>query len=494
MSNLKYKKTGSELIKTPVFIIALIITFITAGYFIAKGGILTAILVFALPFVLLFLFEILKNPSIGIITLVVLSFIIPGLVRYITTEVGIGLSLDAIILLTYISVFLKGPQYSERWKWIKSDLFILSLIWLLYNILELANPLAMSKVVWFYAIRPVSLYLILVVPLIFMLGNTRKFMMLVLYTWAGFSILATIKAAVQLHIGLDPWELKWLADGAAETHMLFGKLRVFSYFSDAGQFGAAQAHIAVVGLILASVIKNPKGRLLFLIAGLGGIYGMMISGTRGAIAIPFIGAFTYVLLRKDIKMIIVVCVLTLGAYLFLNHTYIGNSNYTIYRMRTAFDKNDASFQVRLHNQQLFKDYLKDKPFGGGVGSVGHWGSRFTPGTFLANLPSDSWYVQIWAEQGIIGLILYLIMLLYILSKSFFIILFKLKHKELRIIMIALVAGLFGVFVTSYSNNTIGQIPTSILSYFSIVFLFDSEKLEFEYFALDKKNTNEIKES
>ncbi|MBK6642897.1 MAG: hypothetical protein IPG39_17560 [Bacteroidetes bacterium] len=61
-------------------------------------------------------------------------------------------------------------------------------------------------------------------------------------------------------------------------------------------------------------------------------------------------------------------------------------------------------QVRLANQKKLAAYLDYHWLGGGVGSGGYWGQRFSPNSFLANLALDSWYVRIAAEYGYIGLI------------------------------------------------------------------------------------------
>ena len=296
---------------------------------------------------------------------------------------------------------------------------------------------------------------------------------------------------MQLTMGLDPFEQKWLNDGNYLTHVLYGKLRVFSFFSDAGQFGAAQGQAAVVGLIVASGVKGWQKKSFFLLMGFAGLYGLMISGTRGAVAIPFVGAFTYVLLRKNIPLIIIISTLTMAGYFFLTKTHIGSQYSFIYRIRTAFDPEDASYQVRLGTWDKYKHYLKDKPFGAGVGTTGRIGQHFTPKSYLSTLSTDSFIAQIWVEQGIIGLILYLGILLYVLFKSFIIIFFRIKSKELHIILIALVAGLFGVIVASYGNSVIGQFPISILSYLSIVFLFNGEILDKEIIDNEKKKLGAI---
>jgi O-antigen ligase len=148
-------------------------------------------------------------------------------------------------------------------------------------------------------------------------------------------------------------------------------------------------------------------------------------------------------------------------------------------MRTAFDPNDASLQVRLANQRKLSTYLASRPLGGGIGSAGGWGLRFSPQTFLAQTATDSWYVMIWAEQGIVGLILHLCILFYILGKSSYLIMFKIKDKELKAKMTALACGIFGIMGASYGNGVLGQMPTGILIYSSMAFLFMAPKLDEE---------------
>ena len=176
-------------------------------------------------------------------------------------------------------------------------------------------------------------------------------------------------------------------------------------------------------------------------------------------------------------MLVVVSILAGGAFCFLKYTHIGSGVYAIHRMRSAFDPDDPSFQVRLENQRLFRDYLKTRPFGGGVGTTGAFGLRFYPGTFLAEIPTDSGYVQIWAECGIVGLSLYLFMWLWIVFKSISIIWYKLKDPWMKNTMTAFICGIAGMLVANYGNAVITQIPSSFVIYFLIVFIFVSPDLE-----------------
>jgi hypothetical protein len=167
--------------------------------------------------------------------------------------------------------------------------------------------------------------------------------------------------------------------------MLFGRLRVFSFYSDAGQFGASQAHTAVVAFILFINEKARGRKFFYLVTGVLCILGMLISGARGAIAIPVIGFFTYLVLIRNFKIVVVGVVIFAILFGLLKFTHVGQGIYQINRLRTALNPNDASFQVRLENQKKLKLYLNAHPFGGGIGSAGYWGQRFSPNTFLANL-------------------------------------------------------------------------------------------------------------
>ncbi len=343
-------------------------------------------------------------------------------------------------------------------------------LWMLINIFEIANPQALSIEAWFYAMRGVALYFFLTLLVAYLCLDQKADFRWFIFLWFGFSIIGTLWGMKQFFIGLDSAEKAWLnVPGNLSTHLLFGRLRVFSFYSDAGQFGASQAHTALVASILALSTKKTGEKLFFLLTAILCFYGMLISGTRGAFAIPVIGFFTYLLLIRNFKIIIVGTSMLVILFVLLKFTFIGQGNYQIQRLRSSLNPNDASLQVRIANQKKLAVYLDTHFLGGGVGSGGYWGQRFSPNSFLANLALDSWYVRIAAEYGYIGLLFYLGMILFILYKSL-----KKIHNEkdmdLKIQWIALFCGLCGVVVASYSNQVLGQMPTGILIYLSIVFL------------------------
>lgn len=95
------------------------------------------------------------------------------------------------------------------------------------------------------------------------------------------------------------------------------------------------------------------------------------------------------------------------------------------------------------------------------------------------MPTDSWFVMIWVETGIIGLLLHIGILLYILIYGSYLALFVLKDEELKGYIIALLCGIFGIYVTSYGNEVLGQFPTAIILYMSMAFVFISPTFDSE---------------
>jgi hypothetical protein len=463
-------------IYNPIAIIGIILFSVLLSFIIATENLSLTIIIITLPFLLIFLNRFFNNLVMGLSFTFVINFILMGLTRYVSIP-SMGMTLDALLILLFIAFFFKHFYKKIDTTILKNDLIKLTLIWFAYIVMEIANPEAKSVNAWFASMRGIALYMVLVIPLIYLIYNKPKNLDTFLLIWGVFTILATLKGAQQLLLSPDPWEQAWLDQGAAKTHVLFGKLRVFSFFTDAGQFGASQAQSGVLGTILYFNTENKKMKIFWLIVALCGFYGMSISGTRGAIAVPAAGFFIYIFLKKNVKVIVIGLTLMMAIFVFFKFTTIGNNNYQINRMRSAFDSDDASLNVRLNNQILFANYLKTRPIGGGVGHSGNRAQVFVPNGYLANIATDSWYVMIWAECGIIGLYLHLFILFYIVGKGSYIIMFQIKDKEMAGKLSAIMAGLFGIIAASYGNMVLGQFPTHLLCYSSMAFIFLGPKLD-----------------
>ena len=172
-------------------------------------------------------------------------------------------------------------------------------------------------------------------------------------------------------------------------------------------------------------------------------------------------------------------ILLVAVFIFFKFTAIGQDNQQIRRMRSAFDPNDASLQVRLENQKKLKVYLATRPMGGGIGHAGVKAQKYLPNAFLSQVATDSWYVLIWAEQGIIGLCLHLFILFYILIKASYLIMFRIRDPIVKTKMAALASGMFGIMVASYGNAVLGTMPTGMLIYTSMAIMLNAETFDKE---------------
>jgi hypothetical protein len=480
-------ETGSSKLSLPKYYILLFVVCLASAWVIGNLGVVGGLGLIMLPFFAVYLILLFQKPVIGIYTAVGLGFIILGATRYVDIPM-VGISLDSIMILTFLVLIFKNFYTKLDWTPAKKDITVLAGIWLVYGVLSIANPEIRNRTVWIASFRSVCLYMFLVVILTLLVINSKKKIYYFFYTWGVFSILASLKGIMQATIGVDHWEKVWLDNGGYVTHILFGKLRVFSFICDAGQFGATQAYAGVVFIILSFVQKDRRKKIFFLLVGLLGIYGMFLSGTRGAISVPISGFMLYFVLRKNKGVMISGFALLAVVFIFFKYTNVGQGNQQIRRMRTAFDPNDASLQLRLENQRKLSVYLSSRPLGGGLGHAGSKAMKVLPNTFLSSIATDSWYVMIWAELGIVGLAIHLIILFYIIIRASFLIMFRIRDPILKIEMTALASGMLGIMVASYGNAVLGQVPTSLLLYTSMAIMLNAERYD-----SDDLHINTVKE-
>jgi hypothetical protein len=469
--------TGAERLASPGYVLFLLLITSVSALVIIQLGIGGAMALISLPFILLYFYWLFRKPATGLWAAIILGFILLGLSRYIDPDIQVGIGMDIVLILTYVAFIFKNFYDKGVWKPAKKEVTLLAAIWFGYSVLEFFNPEAQSHAAWFSGMRGISLYMMLIVPLVLLFINNVRKLDVFFTIWGIFSILASLKGILQMVLGPDPFEQIWLSTSAGQTHIIWGQLRAFSFMSDAGQFGANQAYSAVMAAIVAFAEKRSRRRIFFLLVAVLGFIGMILSGTRGAISIPLAGFAFFFILRKSSVVVISGTVLLVIVFVFFKFTYVGQSNTFIRRMRSAFDPNDPSLQVRFENQKRLSTYLATRPFGGGIGHAGVKAKAFLPDAFLSNIATDSWYVLIWAEQGIVGLALHLFILFYILIKSSYRIMFRIRDPVLKLKMAALASGMFGVMIASYGNAVLGTMPTSLLIYASMALMLNTEKLE-----------------
>ncbi|AUD03902.1 O-antigen ligase family protein [Spirosoma pollinicola] len=436
-----------------------------AGWVIGTKGVLGGLTVVAVPMAICLGIGILVQPKFGLFLYVNLSFVI-GFARFLPRDTPMGTGLDAILLLSLLGTFLNGKQMD--WKQLKQPVLWVLIVWLSYTILEYFNPEAPHRPAWFYNVRSFSLSWFFIAIIVMVNPISRKDIRVFITIWLVWSFLAALWAFKQQYIRLEPAELAWLAEGGARTHILWGQLRSFSFYSDAGQFGSEMAGVTLICLVLFFERTSWLHRIAYLILGVILFWGFAVSGTRGALFVILPGYPTYLFLSRNLMNIVRGIAVAAPILALLMFTSIGDSNYQIFRIRSALrPTEDASFLVRLENQEKLSHYLKKKPFGAGIGTSSGAGNRFSPNHFAAQIPTDSWYVQLWIETGVVGLTLYLMMLVGIILIGTYKI-WHLNDPRLITLMIALLAEFVGIATVSYTNPILGQFPTSTIIFISSI--------------------------
>lgn len=449
------------------------------GVVITRGGTIVAGGLIVSPLVLLFAALCFKRPQIGLFACLLLGFFLFShslgalIVKATGGAFSIGLTLDGCLLIALLGVLL-GDTKKGLYRLHNPLMYILS-FWMLYNVFQLVNPLAVSREPWFFTVRGFALYWFQVTVIGLVCLTQRSDLKRFIKLWLICCVVQALWSFKQQYIGLTGEEVDWLENFGKSTHVLHGFLRSFSLCSDAGQFGAIMAHATLFALI--RMLDEPVFRKKAGYALLAGVFfwGFAVAGSRGPLIVLGVGFAVYLILKRNVLVLLVGTVVGAGAFGVLKFTNIGQSNYQVQRIRSALDPEDQSLQLRLYNQRMFAQYMASRPFGIGLGLAGDSGKKYTS-SIVTEQGIDSWYVKIWVETGVVGLVIHVISLLLIAILGFRKI-WHLHDPNLRSIMSGLLCGYVGIMFANYGNQLFGQSPTCFVIYLSIIFFVNSDRFD-----------------
>lgn len=428
------------------------------------------------PFLLIILIQAFKAPFAGVCFLFTFNYAFIPWYRY-TQRTGLSVWYDTAIILLFVMLLIYSfHQRKISWKYAQNILTLGGCIWAIYTTAEILNPTALTEA-WIYSRG--TIYSTLIISLIGVLTMTSyKRLRVIMLLLSVFTLAAVAKAVYQKYAGFDEIETAMLIETEMyRTHLLSDVTRYFSFFTDAGNFGSNMGFATVLFGISAIFVKKRSIRIYYTVIAMCAIYALFISGTRGALFVPIGGIILFTFLSKNIKLMGATVFFGLFFYVFFAHTYIGEGNTSIRRMRTAFrPTEDASYMVRKENQRRLGEYLKGRPFGEGLGLGGveavKYGNRLT-----TLIPHDSFYVKLWMETGIVGLMLYLAIYVSALLRGCYLIMFRIKNDELRGMLTAIACGIFGMMVSAYGNAFFGQFPTGFIIILFLSVLLNGEHID-----------------
>ena len=218
---------------------------------------------------------------------------------------------------------------------------------------------------------------------------------------------------------------------------------------------------------------------------------MFPSGTRTATACLLAGFMVYIFLSKSFKIAVPFTILFAFFAFILVFTNIGQGNQQIRRMRSAFDKDDASTNLRAMNQEVMKKYMKDAPWGIGLGMNYDNVPANNKYIKLVSIAPDSEYVFIWQRTGVVGITLFLITTAIMFIGACWIVFFILKSSSLRGIGAGFCCAFVAIQLGGYGNQVLMQFPNCLVFYggLSIVYVLpwiEKEWIEYENEILAKQ--------
>lgn len=371
-----------------------------------------------------------------------------------------------------------------------NGLTICYLIWVVFILLQMLNPGTDSEGI-VRGFRTLIVGNTILYIVLSMMSNTPKFLKTFLILWGLLTIIAFIKLMYQRYVGFDQAEKFWLfVQGGAKTHIISTGIRYFSVLSDAGNFGVNMGAMFIMYAIISVYTKEKWLRIFFIVIAIMGLIGMLMAGTRSALAVPFGGLALYCLLCKNLKVFATTAIIGILSFSFLAFTDIGDSNSLIRRMRTAVRPSiDASFNVRKNNRVMIAEYLKDKPFGVGTyQSIPKLWSN-DDGTYNeGTIPPDSYFVNMWIQHGIVGLLVHIFMYMLMIAWASYLTIFRITNQQLRQIMAAFIGTVFGILLNGYAGEGMGLPPTNLLLVALLAFAMNGPYIDKQ---LSKENNNYI---
>lgn len=455
--------TAYKLFRKPAGFVGLILISIVFAFIVKSMAIKGAALILVLligPFIAVTLVAL---PRVGIIIHLIAAYLLFGVIRMGIINFPLGTILDGILMLLMIGIAIQ-QKYKNDWQFMKSPISFMVLIWILYNFIEVLNPQAESKMAWLYTIRGLALVMLTYFVFAYHIKDV-KYIRTIIKLWLGLSVFAALYGFKQQFIGFTSYELAYLYSDPLIMDLLFigGQWRKFSFFSDptAFSYNMVVSSLLCVGLMFGPISKIKKAILggfiaLFLAA-------MLFSGTRSAYVLIPAAMFMLVILVFNIRIMLIAGVISFFLVILI---FIPTSNPVLYRFQSAFKpSNDASFNVRASNQKMIQPYILSHPLGGGLGSTGVWGAKFSPGSFLASFPPDSGYVRVAVETGWVGLLIFC-SLLFIIMRAGIINFFNMRDPELKSYCLAMVIIVYAIIVGNYPQEALTQYPLSV--YFFLV--------------------------
>ena len=414
----------------------------------------------------LLIFGMIRFPKFGVLSYLIAAYLVMYVIGF-QLNFPFGTVLDGLLLILIIGFFI-NQKIHPNWSIFRNYVSLIILVWIFYNVIQVANPNAESRMAWLYTIRSVAG----VMASYFIFNyyiDSLKFVRLIFKVWLALSVIAALYAIKQEYFGFFDYEQNLLDNSPLLRSLLFidGHWRKSSIFSDpvAFSYNMVVSSLLCIGMLTGPLSIKKKVILGLLIALFLNV--MLYSGTRAAYTLVPMAMVLFAVLNFNAKIFAYVAVFSVFLSILI---FMPTSNASLVRFQSAFrPSDDASYSVRVQNQLKIQPYIQTHPFGGGLGATGVWGVRFAPNSFLAQFPPDSGYVRVAVELGYVGLFL-ICALMFIVLKTGITNYFKIKDPELKSYCLAMILIVAALNVGNFPQEAIVQFPLSVFFYMFIALM------------------------
>ena len=476
-------------------VLLLFLLFFLAMYQFVTASFPAFAIICILPFFVLFGYLTFKYRMFAFWTLIIVNYFLQFKVIPLSIPMSLPNEMLQILLLSIAIIDARQTPHFER---CANIMLLAVIIWCTYCTLEILNDtcgLGINIGAWYTGARMMAFQLLYIFLVFSIYISSPEILMRYLKLWAFMTLFSAFWTWKQQNLGFTAAEDRFLHGAGATTHIIQGGtlIRYFSTFSDAANYGCNAAAAAVAFLIFGITTKIKKDKWFFIIIALLVVKSMFASGTRTAIFCMIGGISVYVVLSKSFKIAIPTIIIG-GLFLFiLAFTKIGHGNQQIRRMRSAFDRSDASANVRDINQETMRKYMRDAPWGIGLGMFGQQVPANNKYNLIATIPADSEYVFIWLRTGRIGISIFVITMLIMLGGACYVVMFKLKNPSLIGIGGGLCCAFVSIQLGGYANQVLMQFPNALTFYGGLTIVYLLPYLEPAWIELEEKRLAEQKE-
>jgi putative inorganic carbon (hco3(-)) transporter len=444
----------SILLAVILALVSLLVTYLMANVNMMVGPIIVVLFIGVFLLVGIFM-----NYKFSIYSCFFISVFMSFANRIYPSPIPVGVVLDALAVLAFIAIFFDKEE--KDWSLLKGPITFLYVVIVIYQLLQVFNPNAVSFTGWLVALRGNTSFLLYLVffHMFISFEQVKKFTIL----WIGLATVVALYGIFQEVFGLTEFEKRWVysSEGRVQLLLIWGHMRKFSLLSDPSSFGLFTGFSGLGCLVLAVGPYKPFYRVVLGILAALMFISMSFSGTRTAIVMVAFGVAFYIMLTIRNKTTIALAAFAIfgGAILLFGPFYGSTAN----RIRSTFNmEEDASMGVRDRKRIRLQAYVQSHAFGGGLNTTGTNGVKYSPGHPLAEgWDPDSGYLLTALELGWIGLIIGLSFFFVIVTKGINNY-FSIDDPLLKNITLAYIVPFMALSVAHFAQDAVFQKPVYLV--------------------------------